>query len=207
MTIDESAFSHCSNLSSIVIPDSVSHIGQYAFSNCDKILQEDNGIYYVNGWVVNSNKKVTVADISNARGISESALAGCADLEKVYMPDSINGIGSHAFLGCENLSYVIIPNGVTAIDEYTFKSCYRLDSIMIPEGVTSIGEAAFMYCSNMKSILIPNSVVFIGDNAFDSCRELSGVYFSGTEEEWAEITIGTDNECLASATIYFNYEP
>ncbi|MCD8041193.1 MAG: leucine-rich repeat protein, partial [Clostridia bacterium] len=84
--------------------------------------------------------------------------------------------------------------------------CTSLTSITIPESVTSIGDCAFENCTSLESIIIPDSVTSIGDCAFYGCISLKSVYYNGTEEDWNNINIGSDNECLTNATIYYYSE-
>jgi hypothetical protein len=80
-----------------------------------------------------------------------------------------------------------------------------LISITLPDSVTSIGEDAFYGCTGLVSIVIPNSVTTIGKSAFYDCYSLTNVYYTGTKEEWAAISIKYGNSVLTDATIHYNY--
>ena len=104
---------------------------------------------------------------------------------------------------------IVIPSEyndlpVTSIGDYAFSECTSLTSVDIPDSVTSIGSSAFFYCTSLTSIDIPDSVTSIGDWAFDSCTSLTDVYYGGTEEQWNDISIGSQNEALTSANIHFS---
>jgi hypothetical protein len=79
---------------------------------------------------------------------------------------------------------------------------------VIGDSVTSIGSLAFFGCDSLESVVIPDSVTSIGYEAFSWCTSLRDVYYTGTEEEWGQISIGSyGNSCLTSATKHFGYVP
>ena len=133
--IGDSAFWGCKSLQSIVIPDSVTEIGDGAFSDC-KSLQNiviPDSVTEIGGW----------------------AFSDCKSLQSIVIPDSVTEIGNQAFWGCTSLQSVIIPNSVTKIGDYAFKYCSSLRSIIIPESVTEIVYGTFEYCTSLQSIVIP----------------------------------------------------
>lgn len=79
-------------------------------------------------------------------------------------------------------------------------------SIRIPNGVVTIGDNAFYDCGNLSTVYIPDSVTSIGEYAFDSTN-LSDVYYEGSEEQWAAISVEHDNAPLLNANIHFNQKP
>ena len=104
------------------------------------------------------------------------------------------------------ISRIIICEGVTNIGEYAFSWCTELTSIIIPEGVTSIGARAFNDCTQLKSIIIPDSVTSIEKNTFYGCSNLTEVFYLGTEQDWADMTVEDGNNKLLDATVYFYSE-
>ena len=153
--IGNEAFSDCSDLTGITIPDSVTGIGEFAFWNCSSLT----GITIPN--------RVT--------GISNSAFSGCESLTSIKLPSSVTVIGRYAFFGCKSLTSISIPGGVTRIEESAFSSCKSLTSITIPNGVTGINLNTFLGCSSLKSITIPDSVTSIGEAAFENCSSLTSI--------------------------------
>ena len=76
-------------------------------------------------------------------------------------------------------------------------------NITITEGVTSIAPCLFYSCSAIYDIAIPNSVTSVGDNAFYACNSLVSIYYYSTQEKWNEMAIGTGNNCLFEANLFF----
>lgn len=136
--------------------------------------------------------------------ISNFAFAECSALESVTIPDSVIIIGNYVFTYCESLTNVTIPDSVKAIGQYAFALCDNLTSITIPDSVTSISSGVFCYCTSLTSVTIPESVTLIGYYAFYDCSSLTDVYYSGTEEEWNDISIDIEDSSLLNARIHYN---
>lgn len=105
--------------------------------------------------------------------------------------------------GSRKIKTVNIQYGIVNIGDNSFVQCQNLTSINIPDSVTHIGESAFWYCYGLTSINLPDSVTSIGDSAFLECPNLTDVYYSGTKDEWKEISIGYGNDSLENATIHY----
>ncbi len=140
----------------LVIPDSVTSIGSYAFSNYSRLTS------------------VTIPD--SVTSIGFGAFSNCSSLTSVTIPDSVTSIGMSAFFNCSSLTSVTIPDGVTTIGSWAFQYCSSLTSITIPNSVTTIGERAFEDCRGLTSVTIGNGVTSIGSYAFYNCRGLASIY-------------------------------
>lgn len=181
-SIEDEAFYYCQNLESISIPDSVKEIGSRAFGHCDGL---------------------TSIEIPNSvTSIGSYAFNSCDGLTSIVIPNSVTNIGVYAFEWCENLQSVTIGNGVTKIRNGTFCECKNLRSITISNSVTTIGYEAFRNCQSLQSITIPDSVTEIGSSAFRSCNSLTSAVYQGTEEEWKNVSIGTENDKLTSVLTF-----
>ena len=166
-SIEKSAFSGCSGLTSVTIPSSVTSIGEYAFSDCSAL------------------KKVIVHDIAAWCGINfgSNPLSYAhhlysddnTEITNLVIPNSVTSIGSSTFWFCSGLTSVTIPNSVTSIGGAAFYNCSGLTSVAIPNSVTSIGGAAFYNCSGLTSITIGSGIKTIYSSAFASCPELTDV--------------------------------
>ena len=120
------------DVTSIVIEEGVTSIGNNAFYDCTSLTS------------------VTIP--GNVESIGESAFYYCDNLTDVTLQDGVKSIGDAAFIWCNNLTNIVLPNSVTSIGYYAFKDCTSLTSITIPDSVTSIGNSAFYGCSSLKTI-------------------------------------------------------
>ncbi|MGM9551970.1 MAG: leucine-rich repeat domain-containing protein, partial [Clostridia bacterium] len=205
-SIGNNAFCFCSSLKEITIPDSVTSIGDSAFYGCSSLMSVTipdsvTSIKKSTFYACSGLTSVTIPD--SVTSIGDGAFSGCSRLTSIKIPGSVTSIGDDAFFFCSRLTSVKIGSGVESIGMYTFDSCSSLTNVRIPDSVTSIGDGAFRYCSSLMSVTIPNSVTSIGDSAFDVCWDLTDIYYIGSEDDWANISIGSSNDDLTQATIHF----
>ena len=201
--INNRAFYNCSSLTSIIISEGVTGIGEYAFTYCNALsnfgVDNDNTVYQsIDGNLYSKDGKTLIAYARGKRdasfiipdgvtSIGEYAFRSCGALTNITISDSVTSIGAYAFFDCDGLTSIIIPNAVTSIGSSAFSSCGALTSITIPDSVTSIGSSAFYSCGALTSITIPDSVTSIGSSAFSSCGALTSICFDGTVEQWNTI--------------------
>ncbi len=204
-TIAMGAFSNCTGLTGITIPDSVTSIGYSVFSNCTGLtsITIPDSVTIINGdafYGCTGLKSITIPD--SVTNIGYRAFYECTGLTSITIPDSVTSIGEYAFYECTGLTSITIPDSVTSIDGWAFH-CAGLTSIIISNSVTSIGRGAFAECGYLTTVTIGNGVTSIGDFAFFACP-ITDVYFTGSEEEWNAIVIGLDNNDLRYANIHYN---
>ena len=229
-SIGNQVFRDCTNLTSITIPDGVTSIGEYAFCDCSSLtsINIPDGVTSIGNWTFGDCSSLTSITIPNSvTSIGDSAFGDCSSLTSITIPDGVASIGNWTFGGCSSLTSITIPDGVTSIGEGAFRDCSSLISINIPDGVTKIGDGAFYDCTSLTGITIPNGVTEIGDSAFEDCtsltsinipdgvtsigndafygcHNLSDVFYSNSDTEWSNISIGSGNDYLASANIHYN---
>jgi hypothetical protein len=164
--------SNSNSVTSIIIPNSVTSIGDYAFYGCLSL----NSVTIPNS-VTNIGAYAFAGD---SIGIN-----GSMQLSSIAIPDSVTNIGEKAFFRCTKLTNVIIGNGVTSIEAGAFYSCSSLTSVTLPNSLKTIGlfdqfggspeSGVFAYCSNLTSINIGNGVTTIGENSFLGCSSLTSI--------------------------------
>ena len=177
------------NSKQYIIPDSVTHIGDSAFSGCEALQSIDipNSVTHIGDYAFYWCKALQSIDIPNSvTHIGKEAFSGCKALQSIVIPNSVTHIGDSAFSGCWAQS-INIPNSVTHIGNKAFYYCKALQSIDIPNSVTHIGDEVFSWCSSLQSIDIPNSVTHIGDRVFSECKSLQSIEVAEDNQYFASI--------------------
>ncbi|MDE6553880.1 MAG: leucine-rich repeat domain-containing protein, partial [Muribaculaceae bacterium] len=162
----------------LVIPESVTSIGAYAFYNCSglKSVVIGNSVKTIGKSAFYGCSGLTSVEIGNSvEWIGNQAFYECSSLESVVIGNSVETIGDKAFYNCSSLTSLEIPNSVTTIDRYAFEKCRSLTSVVLGNSVEGIGDQAFAECRGLTSLVIPNSVKTIGKKAFYSCSGMTSV--------------------------------
>ena len=157
VSIGDGAFSRCSSLSNIVIPKSVICLNGNPFSDWEGMLECLSPTFIYEDDVLFNKDKSKIISFRNQK------------IESYIIPNSVTDIGNSAFSFCRSLTNIVIPNSVTDIGNSAFSFCRSLTNIVIPNSVTDIGNSAFSNCSSLSNIVIPDSVTAIGDYAFYYC--------------------------------------
>ena len=183
-SIGDHAFSLCTTLISVTIPDSVTSIGKDAFSYCGHletiVVDPNNAMYSSRDGILYDKNQTQIVFVPNSfKGT-------------VIIPDSVTSIGNYAFDNRHEVTSINIPDSVTEIGHNAFYNCDGLTSITIGSGVTSIGDEAFLECAGLMSVTIPDSVTEIGYKAFSSCNALKEVHISDLAA-WCGIAFADGN--------------
>ena len=170
-SIGNNAFQYCSSLTGAAIPGSVTAIGSSVFYGCDALTDIYYGGYGIN-WLATAGHN----DVPNGTA--------------VHFKDDLYGKGACG----ENVNWVMTADGMLTIsgtgamtdcdsfgDPAPWKICRQyIKSAVIGSGVTSIGKYAFYCCEALTSVTIPDTVTVIGDDAFRGCSRLSGMTIPDT---------------------------
>ncbi len=139
----------------IIIPNSVTSIGAYAFKGCLDLVS------------------VTLPE--TVVSISIHAFDGCQNLVSINLPNTITTIGAHAFNNCNNLASITLPESIKVIPSGVFSGCMYLKEVHIPDGVTHIGERAFADNTSLKKVVMGKKINLIGPAAFSGCINLQTI--------------------------------
>lgn len=157
------SFESCQELTSIILPNSITEISVFAFYACYKLTH------------VIIPRSVTQ--------IRYNAFGDCRSLEEIILPNSITSLDGPSpgtiFQNCISLKYIEIPDSVKEVSVSCFGGCTNLSSVTLHEGLTKINGSAFNGCENLTNIDIPSTVTELGEYCFSGCINLSEITFHG----------------------------
>ena len=175
ISIDYNAFKGCQNLESVTLPESLTTLGDYAFSSCKllKTIKIPSGVIAIPDQCFDgcsSLESVTIPE--GVTTIGDYAFGYC-NLNALTLPESLEKIGGYAFTGNKSLKSVNIPAKVKTIETEAFNSC-GLTELVIPEGVQTIGYNTFGR-NSLQNLTLPSTVTSIGGSAFDNNNNLQSI--------------------------------
>lgn len=164
-TIGRNSFSECKLLESATFGSNISKIGDSAFSQCPNLNIDDLNLPLL--------ASIGSKAFQNCRIKKITSLGTITSLPDGEFNSTYNYIG--VFARNEQLKSVSLPNSITKIGKGSFNRCTSLTQINIPEGVTLLGDVCFYRCSALESIELPSTVTAIGPSAFQHCTGLTRV--------------------------------
>ena len=160
-----------------VIPNSVTSIGESAFSGCSGMTE------------------LTLPN--SITSIGNGVFDGCSGLTKLTLPNSVTSIGNYAFRGCTGMTELTLPNSITSIGDYAFVDCSGLTELTLPNSVTSIGESAFIGCSGLEKITVDG-----GNKRYDSRDNCNSII----DTETNTLIAGCKNSVIPNSVRSIGYE-
>lgn len=219
------AFYNCEELmysgsatSSRFIPESVEHIGAYAFYGTKLYEKDIDTVIYADDWIVGcTGEYIPIGDwmydipadaketitLDNVRGIADYAFYNCKSLRTVENSAQVVHLGRGAFYGCNRLTSFVMNTNLKVIDDYAFYGCSNLMLSRLPTTLQTIGRAAFYGCEQLEKIDMPSRLTSVGDFAFYGCKNMTGVSLGSGIGEIGEYTFYGCNR-LESVTIPAN---
>ena len=208
------------NITTVLIPDYVTGISDYAFSGCTGLTS------------------VTIGN--SVTSIGKGAFEGCAELTSVTIGSGVTSIGSYAFSGCYRLIEVYNKStlSITAGSSSNgYVACYAKNvykneggsklttdengyviytdgygkilvayhgtntKLALPSYITKINQYAFYNCTGLKSVTIGGSVTSIGNSAFEGCTGLTNITIGGSVTSIGESAF---SGCTGLTTVNWN---
>ena len=184
------AFSECSRLNSVVLPNSVTLIGSKCFASSSLIsVTIPNSVIEIANQTFLSCASLTSIEIPNSvTKIGFQAFKGCESLRSVKIPNSVKELGEEVFCYCTSLTSITIPNSIETIPRKAFRLCVSMISVNLPNSVTQIKRGAFRDCTALTSLTLPNNLTKLEDQTFADCRSLTSITIPNTLKKIRKFT-------------------
>jgi len=173
--LGDKCFYH-TNLTTIAIPNSVTHLGKQCFSSNENLININlpTSISEISERCFqNSTQLKDISIPSSVEKLGEMCFAGTA-IEKIVIPSKVENISSGCFYSCFNLTSIEIPSSITSFEEYAFCGT-GFKTFTIPSNIKSIGQSCFSGCCNLKSVNIKSPIQSLPKECFWDCNELKDI--------------------------------
>ena len=194
-SIGSYAFSGCTGLTEVKLPEGLASIGSYGFRGCTglKSITVPASMQSISSYAFSGCTGLTEVKLPEGlTSIYSYAFQDCDSLERVDFPASVTALSALAFYNCDRLSEIGYPTGWESVPDYyrnsttrygdgdsyyrsPFEGCVSLKKIEVPEGVESVPKYAFRYQTSVEEVVLPESLTGIGAYAFDGCSGLKTV--------------------------------
>ncbi len=157
--IASNAFAENATIASVRVPDTVTFIGNYAFSSCPSLEQAHID--------------------ASLEALNLGLFWNCPRLADVTLPEGLVNLGDGAFRDCTGLRTIEVPFTVQRIGDRAFSGCSSLETIMLPGACTTIERSAFRDCASLSSVSVHDTLAYVGPRAFQGCPHLDGIGIVG----------------------------
>lgn len=164
--IGNSAFSNCTNLTTVELGDGVTSIGKSAFLKCTQLpsITIGSGVISIGTSAFSGCTALTNANIGSG-AIGESAFNGCTSLTNVTLGNGVTSIGRNAFLKCKALTSMNIGSSVKTIESYAFSGCEALKEVTI--SAAQVKSGAFSKATALEKVTFGSDVTNIAAGVFN----------------------------------------
>jgi len=191
------AFKKSKNIKTVIIPNTVEEIEDFAFSSLHiedvsvpkSIIKWGKSVFYMceelkdvhfeegltrlgKDMFMTCDSLESIVIPESIKGLPDNIFYSCKSLKQIKLPSQLTYIGENAFCQCEQLESIELPTTLIGLCDDTFSDCYKLSSIVVPEGVTVISSRCFARCDELKTIRIPSTLQHIDADAFEDCSNI-----------------------------------
>jgi hypothetical protein len=201
--IADRAFQNDTILTSVVLPNSIEAIGQYAFAGCSSLsnITLSKNITALSDYAFqNCTTLKSIAILAGTMTIGNWVFDGCSALQTVTMKDYVTGIGQGCFRGCENLTSITLSKSITTISSYAFQDCKALPNVSL-NGITSVGSYAYDGCTSIREVSIPAGCT-IATTSFNRCTALSAFTVSDANTNYSTLDGVLTNKARSQIIAY-----
>ena len=147
--------------------------------------------------------KASITGINMEEGITYIGARAFRDLSitSIIIPEGVTEIATSAFNSCSKLETVVFPDTLKTVTGYAFYNCDALKAIELPNIVT-IGSPSFGSCDVLKTVSFGKTIKTISANAFSGSNAITDVYYAGTAQEWAGVSIASGNDPIKNANLH-----
>lgn len=179
-TISSYAFNGCKNLKKINFPESLTYIGDYAFSNTSiEAAEISENIEHLGNGAFKNTKIKSIIIPSNIVTIPSHLFEDCKFLQYVEIADGVENISEYAFNNCKSLYTLIIPNSIRHIYEYSFNHCENLEDVSLKDTyVEALTDYSFAYCSNLINFEFPQNLTSLSSTTFYGCDNFEATTYN-----------------------------
>ena len=212
---------YCEQITTITIAQGITEIGNYAFNGCEKVTQitiPDSVTVFGYGSFDNCSSLASIDIPASVTEIGNAPFYRCYSLKAITVDsenDNFISDESGALYNKDKTMLIQYPTGrteanfsipdtVETINFGAFADCKYLFNIILPDSVTKIDSMCFAGCSSLEVITLSKNLTMIGEMAFSDCVSLKDAYYTGTQNEWNQISLRSNNNCLTNSIFHYS---
>lgn len=190
-TIESSTFLGCKSLNEITLSTNITSIKSKAFKNCISLekfiindITEDNNEDVTEDIIKDNNENINENITEDA---NKNNIQETSETNNLTLPPNITTIENYIFSGCHNIKNVTLHENITKIGVGSFKNCSRLEKINIPYNVSTLSKNCFTGCINLNSLILHENILNIEKNVFEKVSNLKELTFNNNFTDTCKI--------------------